>query len=204
MARRSQSNTLENNMNNTTKGMPGSNNNGSKEKTENKQTLNGLFEKALREAYSCEKQLIDVLAEMAKNAYSEELQDAFKEHKEQTQRHLERIEKIYDRLHIASDQEETNKVIETLFEIGKKVITEYEKSPLRDSSLIIVAQKVEHVEIALYGSLCELADVLGYHKVIDILERTLEEEKMTDERLTDIAREVNDEAFEMAEELQEY
>jgi len=201
MARKSQSSTLENNMNGNKN--VSENGNSGKTKTDSKQTLDGLFEKVLKDAYSCEKLLVDALSEMAKASYSEELQDAFKEHQEETQRHAERIEKVFDRLRIDRSQEESCKVVETLVEVSKKITDEYEKGPVRDSALIISAQKVEHFEIALYGSLCELADVLGHHKVLDILERTLEEEKMADEHLTDIAKEVNDEACELSGELQE-
>jgi ferritin-like metal-binding protein YciE len=69
---------------------------------------------------------------------------------------------------------------------------------VRDSALIIGAQKIEHYEIACYGSLCELAEVLGFHKVADVLDRTLEEEEDTDSLLTEIAEEVNDEALELS------
>jgi len=70
---------------------------------------------------------------------------------------------------------------------------------VRDSALIIGAQKIEHYEIAAYGSLCELADVLGEDRICDLLEKTLEEEKETDETLTAIAQDVNDEAYELSE-----
>jgi ferritin-like metal-binding protein YciE len=70
---------------------------------------------------------------------------------------------------------------------------------VRDSALIIGAQKIEHYEIAAYGSLCELADVLGEDKIHDLLGRTLDEEEDTDQILTEIAQNVNDEAFEMSE-----
>jgi ferritin-like metal-binding protein YciE len=199
MAKKSQSgNTLENNMKSTSE----TSNKMYKGETK-EQSLDQLFEKVLKDAHSCEKQLVEALDELSKEAYAEELQDAFKEHKEQTQRHVERIEKICDRLRIEDVDSETCKVVETMVEVTKDIINEYDKGPVRDSALIIAAQKVEHFEIALYGSLCELADVLGHHKVIDILERTLDEEKMTDNHLSDIARDVNDEAFEMSQELQE-
>jgi ferritin-like metal-binding protein YciE len=71
-------------------------------------------------------------------------------------------------------------------------------SPVRDSALIIAAQKVEHYEIATYGSLCELCDVLGYPKLSDLLGRTLDEEETTDNELSELAQDVNDEAHEMS------
>ena len=93
--------------------------------------------------------------------------------------------------------DETCEAMEGLIKENKEIISEFDRSPARDSALIIGAQKVEHYEIASYGSLCELADVLGMQKVCDILDRTLEEEEDTDRDLTDIARHVNDEAAEM-------
>jgi ferritin-like metal-binding protein YciE len=161
-------------------------------------TLKDLFETGLKYAYSGEKQLIEALPEMAKAADSEELQDAFTEHLQQTKRQAERLEKIFDRLQLDKTEEKCA-VMEALVNVGKKMIENIESGPVRDSALIIGAQKVEHHEIAAYGSLCELADALGYSKVMEILDRTLEEEENADQNLTFIARHVNDEACEMCE-----
>lgn len=166
-------------------------------------SLETLFEKELKSAYSCEKQLIDALGDMAKASDNEELQDAFKKHQEQTKRHAERIEKIYSRLQL-DKEEETCKIIANLIEAGKKAIDEYAENPtVRDSAIIIIAQKVEHFEIALYGSLYELADVLGYNQAAELLERTLKEEKQTDKTLSEIAYDVNDQAYAMSESMAE-
>jgi ferritin-like metal-binding protein YciE len=89
--------------------------------------------------------------------------------------------------------------MEGLIEEGKKTISEFERGPVRDSALIIGAQKIEHYEIAAYGSLCELADVLGENKIHDLLGRTLDEEEETDSNLSEIAQDVNDEAYELSE-----
>jgi ferritin-like metal-binding protein YciE len=96
---------------------------------------------------------------------------------------------------------ETCKAMEGLIEEGQKIIEEFEPGPVRDSALIIGAQKIEHYEIAAYGSLNELAEVLGYHKIADVLDRSLLEEEDTDALLTEIAQEVNDEALEMSNEF---
>ena len=162
-------------------------------------SLQDLLKKGLKAAYSMEKQLIEALPEMAKAADSEELQDAINEHLQQTKRQAERLEKIFSRLQIEKTEDKCAEM-EALIEGGKKVIQEIESGPVRDSALIIGAQKIEHHEIALYGSLCELADVLGYSKIADILDRTLEEEETTDENLTSLAQSINDEAYEAAEE----
>jgi ferritin-like metal-binding protein YciE len=166
-------------------------------------TLRQLLEEGLLDIYNAEKQLIEALPEMAQAAYHEELQDAFTIHLEQTKKHKERLEKIFTRLRMEKEEEETCKAMEGLIEEGQKIIEEFEPSPVRDAALIIGAQKIEHYEIAAYGSLNELAEVLGYHKVADVLDRTLEEEEDTDLLLTEIAQEVNDEAMEMSEEAEE-
>ena len=166
-------------------------------------TLEDLFEEGLLDIYNAETQLLEALPELAKAADSEDLEDAFNEHLEQTQRQVERLEKIFDRLDIDKSEAETCEAMKGLIEESNKIIDEFDRSPVRDSALIIGAQKVEHYEIASYGSLCELADVLGYEKIADILDRTLQEEEDTDKLLTSIAQDVNDEAYEVSESSEE-
>ncbi len=163
-------------------------------------TLNDLFENGLKHIYSGETQLVEALPKVAQAIYSEELQDAVKKHLEQTKRHVERLEKIFKRLGIEKSQTEKCKVTEMLIEDGNKIIEEYEEGHIRDSALIIAAQKIEHHEIAVYGSLVELADVLGEPQIMDLLDRTLQEEETTDKTLTRIAMDVNDDAYEINEE----
>ena len=175
-------------------------------KTSGKQvdkTLEDLFEEGLLDIYNAETQLIDALPEMAKAAESEDLEDAFNNHLEETRRQVERLEKIFDRLGIDKNQAETCKAMEGLVEENQKVIQEFDRSPVRDAALIIGAQKVEHYEIASYGSLVELADVLGYEKIGDMLDRTLQEEGDTDKLLSSIAQDVNDDACELSYESEE-
>lgn len=160
------------------------------------QTLQHLLETGLKEIYSAELQLVEALPEVSKACYSEDLQDAIAKHHRQTQRHVERLEKVFKRLHIAIDNDHSCPAMEGLIRECRKVLEEFEESPVRDSALIIAAQKIEHYEIACYGSLCELCDVLGYWNVCDVLGRTLDEEEKTDLELTEIAMHVNDEAFE--------
>lgn len=164
-------------------------------------TLSGIFEQELKDIYSAEKQLLEALPLMADAAYNEELMDAFETHLQQTERHVERLEKVFDRLNIEIGEESSSKSMEGLIEAGKTIIEQYEECSARDSALIIVAQKIEHYEIASYGSLCELADVLGYLKVAEILYRTLQEEEDTDKALTGIAQDINDDAFEQEEDV---
>lgn len=162
-------------------------------------TLKDLLEEGLKDVYSAEKQLVEALPEFAKACSSEDLEDAFTKHLQQTKRQAERIEKIFQRLGINKAEEKKCEAMEGLIKEGQKIIEEFDESPVRDSALIIGAQKIEHYEIAAYGSLCELADVLGLSKVAEILDRTLEEEENTDQELTQLAEEINDEAYELSE-----
>ncbi len=174
---------------------------GAKSKRTGKESLKKIFEELLQDTYNAEKQLLKALPELAKASYNEQLQDAFENHFEQTKRQAERLEKIFDRLHIEKGNEDCE-AMEGLIKEGKEIIDRHEKSIIRDVALIIAAQKVEHYEIAAYGSLLELSDVLGLNKIADIFERTLNEEKDADDLLSEIAQYVNDEAFEeTAEEL---
>jgi ferritin-like metal-binding protein YciE len=160
-----------------------------------KESLKKIFEELLQDTYSAEQQLIKALPELAKAAHNEDLQDAFESHLQQTKKQAERLEKVFGRLQIAKNGEKC-KAMEGLIEEGQKIIKEHEDGVTRDVALIIAAQKVEHYEIAAYGSLVELADVLGLDNIADVLERTLNEEKETDELLSKIAQDVNDEAYE--------
>ncbi len=161
-------------------------------------TLHTLLETGLKDIYSAEKQLVEALPEIAQAVDDEELEEAVNHHLEQTKKHVSRLEKIFERLGISKNDEEMCEAMAGLIREGKKTIAEFERSPVRDSALIISAQKIEHYEIAAYGSLCELADVLGEDKAHDLLGRTLEEEEETDELLTDIAKDVNDHAADLA------
>jgi ferritin-like metal-binding protein YciE len=118
---------------------------------------------------------------------------------EQTKKHVSRLEKVFERLGISKNEVEKCMNMESLIEGGKKIAQEIDRGPIRDSALIVGAQKIEHHEIAAYGSLCELADVLGEDRIGDLLGRTLEEEEDADKLLTDIAKDVNDEAYELTE-----
>ncbi|MES2566703.1 MAG: ferritin-like domain-containing protein [Bacteroidota bacterium] len=169
------------------------------EGAEKKQSLESIFKDGLKDIYSAETQLVDALPKMVKAAYSEELQDAFTKHLEETKRHVERLEKVFNRLEMEKSEVETCKAMEGLIKEADKLIEEYEEGPVKDSALIIAAQKVEHYEIASYGSLCELADVLRYPQIKNILGRTLDEEEITDQDLTDLAQSVNDEAYEISQ-----
>lgn len=167
----------------------------SKSQKSGKESLKKIFEELLQDTYSAEQQLVKALPELAKAAHNEELQEAFENHLKQTQKQAERLEKIFSRLGIDKGNEKCE-AMEGLIKEGQQIIKEHKDSVTRDAALIVAAQKVEHYEIAAYGSLMELADVLGLDNIADVLERTLNEEKETDELLSGIAQDVNDEALE--------
>jgi ferritin-like metal-binding protein YciE len=160
------------------------------------QTLHTLLEKGMRDIYSAEKQLVEALPEVVQAVDNEELEEAINTHLEQTRKHVQRLEKAFERMGLPVESNEKCVAMEGLIEETRKIIREFQRSPVRDAALIIGAQKIEHYEIAVYGSLCELADVLEDERLGDLLGRTLEEEEETDELLSEIARDVNDEAAE--------
>jgi ferritin-like metal-binding protein YciE len=174
-----------------------------KEGQKKNQTLEDLLKEEIKDMYSAETQLVEALPKIAEACYNEDLQDAVTEHLQQTKRQVQRLEKAFNRLGIDKSEVETCKAMEGLIEEGDKVIEEFEEGPVRDSALIIGSQKIEHYEIASYGSICELCDVLGYHQIGDLLGRSLDEEERTDDDLTEIAMQVNDEAYMSSEHEEE-
>ena len=170
-----------------------------KAKGEKQKTLKDLLKHGLKCAYTGETQLSEALPKIKEAVYSEELQDTLQKHLQETKRHIERLEKIFNRLNIDKTTIGKCKIMEALVENATKILDKYEEGSVRDSALIIAVQKIAHHEIASYGSLCELADVLGQPQVLDLLDRSLEEEERTDKILTDIAYDVNDDAYEMSQ-----
>lgn len=166
-----------------------------------KPALLELFKDQIKDIYWAEKHLTKALPKMKKAATSPELQEAFETHLEQTQEHVARIEQVFELLE-AKAQAKKCDAMEGLVQESESIIEETEKgTATRDVGLIIAAQKVEHYEIAAYGSLAQLARTLGLEEIAEILGETLEEEKETDELLTGIAE--NDINYEAAEEEEE-
>lgn len=151
------------------------------------QTIEDIFIHLLSDTYSAEKQLTRALAKLSRASACEELQTAFSAHLEETQGHIERIDKLLEQ----NDQIRLKRMkcvaMEGLIEEANEVIEATEKNEIRDAALIAAAQKVEHYEIAAYGTLCTLAEQLGYKAALKLLAETLEEEKDADMKLTDIA-----------------
>ena len=131
--------------------------------------------------------LLAAFSVQARASACEELQTAFSAHLEETQGHIERIDKLLEQ----NDQIRLKRMkcvaMEGLIEEANEVIEATEKNEIRDAALIAAAQKVEHYEIAAYGTLCTLAEQLGYKAAVKLLAETLEEEKDADMKLTDIA-----------------
>ncbi len=149
--------------------------------------LQNFFLTCLQELYWSETHLVNVLDTMSKSATTTELQEAFIQHKEETEMHKKRLEQVFELLGIPA-QGELCMGLQGLFDEGWQVIDESEAGTAqRDVALIIAAQKVEHYEIAAYGSLITLAKTMGQKKIADILVPTLQEEKETDVILTAIA-----------------
>lgn len=156
--------------------------------------LQELLVEELRDIYHAEGQLLKALPKMAKAAQSERLKEAFERHLEETEQHVERLERAFESLGEPVKGKKCQ-AMEGLIAEGKEVMDEHSESPMLDAALICAAQKVEHYEIASYGTICTWADLLGLDEVSDLLKETLDEEKTTDETLTEIAEsEINAEA----------
>ena len=163
-------------------------------------SLDDLFIHELKDLLSAEKQLVKALPKMAKGAASEALRESFEDHLEQTKGHVERLEAIFENLGKAARAEHC-KGMEGLIEEGSKLLEEEGEGMVKDAALIGAAQRVEHYEIAAYGTARALAELLGNKQAVKLLQQTLDEEKETDEKLTELAMsEVNVEAAQAAEE----
>ncbi|WP_036137820.1 YciE/YciF ferroxidase family protein [Luteibacter sp. 9135] len=149
-------------------------------------TIEDLFIHELSDIYSAEKQLTKALPRLARAASNPDLKAAFESHLEETHGQVERIDQIVELLDIKLKRIKCA-AMEGLVEEGKEVIDEVEEGPLRDAALIGGAQKVEHYEIASYGTISAIAKQLGYADAIPLLQATLKEEKAADEKLTLLA-----------------
>jgi ferritin-like metal-binding protein YciE len=149
-------------------------------------SLENLFIHELKDLLSAEKQLVKALPKMAKGANNAKLQAGFKEHLEQTKGHVARLEKIFELLGKAPRAEHC-KAMEGLITEGSDLVEEEGSPMVKDAGLIGAAQRVEHYEIAAYGTTRTLAELLGHDEAVKLLQQTLDEEKATDEKLTKLA-----------------
>ncbi len=158
-----------------------------------KDSLQELYVDELKDLLSAETQITKALPKMAKAASSDELRQGFEEHLEQTKGQIERLQQIFQML----GEKGTGKKclgMEGLLKEGAEVMGEDYDDSVMDAALISAAQRVEHYEIAGYGSVIAYADLLGESEQASLLRETLEEEKETDEKLTELSKEINVEA----------
>jgi ferritin-like metal-binding protein YciE len=156
----------------------------------NKNSLRGLYVDELRDIYNAEKQLTKALPKMAKAVTDEELRDGLTEHLEQTRGHVERLEQILKALGERANGKKCAGM-EGLIQEGSEIMQGDFAADVLDAALIAAAQRVEHYEIAAYGSLCAFAKLLGESQHLSLLRQTLDEEKAADEKLTELSQDVN-------------
>lgn len=148
--------------------------------------LHELFVDELKDILGAEKQLLKGLKKMAGKASSETLKAAFEEHYTQTEGQIERLKQVFESVGLTARGKKC-KAMEGLLEEADELIEEFEEGPVLDAALISAAQKVEHYEIASYGCLTTYAKLMEHTEAKELLGATLEEEKETDLKLTDIA-----------------
>jgi ferritin-like metal-binding protein YciE len=161
--------------------------------------LKHLYVEELKDLYSAENQLIKALPKMAKASTSEELRAGFEKHLGQTKEHVARIEQIFKGLG-ENPKGKNCKGMEGLIEEGSETIEEGLEPEELDAGLISAAQRVEHYEIAAYGCVSTYAKLLRQNDAVSLLRQTLEEEKATDKKLTELANSINLEAAKPEEE----
>ena len=155
-------------------------------KTASKKGLNDLFHDTLKDIYFAEKKILATLPKMAKAAQSQDLKAAFEKHRGQTEQHVARLEEVFGVI----DKKPVGKTCAAIMGIteeGAEIIDEYKGSPSLDAGLLAAAQAVEHYEISRYGTLRTWAAELGLTDAVNLLDRTLSEEKETDAALSELA-----------------
>jgi len=157
--------------------------------------LKELYVEELKDLYSAENQLVKAIPKMAKAATSEDLRAGFEEHLEQTKEHVARLERIFKALG-ESPKGKTCKGMQGLISEGSEMIEKDPEPEMLDAGLISAAQRVEHYEMAGYGCVATYAELLGENEAAQLLRTTLEEERETDEKLTELSKEINVEAAE--------
>ncbi len=160
--------------------------NAQKNDSKTSQGLRDLFEDELKDIYWAEKALTKAIPKMIKNATSQELVDALTDHLEVTKEQVQRVEQAFEILGKAARAKKCE-AMAGLVKEAEEIMEDTEEGVVRDAGIISAAQKVEHYEIASYGTLCAFAKTLGEDEVASLLQKTLDEEKEADETLTGIA-----------------
>jgi ferritin-like metal-binding protein YciE len=159
------------------------------------ESMEDLFLEQVEDLYDAEKRLVKALPKMAEASTSQSLRQAFESHLLETEGHVSRLETIFRTLG-QDPKTHTCDAMKGLISEGDDVVSDIDQSPLRDAGLIAAANRVEHYEIAAYGSARTFADMLGLSEAASLLEQTLQEEKMADQKLTKLAESmINDEAL---------
>ena len=151
--------------------------------------LNDLFLHQLKDIYYTEKKIVKTLPDLADKATDSNLKNGFQTHLTETKDQISKLERAFDILGEKAEGEKCD-AIEGILKEGDHLVKDCEEGATRDSALIAAAQKVEHYEIATYGALCHMANLLGQTEVADILHSILEQEKSTDEKLTSMSTSV--------------
>jgi ferritin-like metal-binding protein YciE len=149
-------------------------------------SLDELFQCELRDLYDAEYRLTDALPKLAEKASSSELKRAFQNHLRETEKHIERLESIFERIGVQAEREKCDAMVGIIKE-GDHVLSATGDGHVIDAALIAAAQRAEHYEIAGYGTARSYARQLGNAYAAELLEQTLDEEKAADEKLTSIA-----------------
>ena len=164
------------------------------------ETFKELFEETLKDIYYAEKAILKALPKMAKKASSRKLQQAFTKHQKETERQVERLEEVFKLIGKRASGKDCP-AIDGIIEEGEEVMKEAEDDTVRDAAMLAAAQSVEHYEISRYGTLVAWAEKMEMSDAAELLQATLEEEKATDETLTELAEsEINVEAEQTNEE----
>lgn len=149
-------------------------------------SLNDLFLETLKDMYHAEKQILKALPKMAKAAESDQLRQAFEQHRAETEGQVERLEQVFEMLGKAA-RGKPCEAIQGMVEESQEVMEDFKGSDALDAGLLAAAQAVEHYEISRYGTMVAMANQLGLKDAAKLLEQTLEEEKKTDQLLNQIA-----------------
>jgi ferritin-like metal-binding protein YciE len=160
-----------------------------KNRSQNEEGLRQLLEDQLKDIYWAEKAITKSMPEMVEKVSSQELVDELSEHMEETIQQVSRLENVFEILGLKAEAEKCEGM-EGLIDEAEDIIDDLEEGPVRDAGIIAAAQKIEHYEIASYGTVKSFANLLGEFEAASLLEETLEEEKEADQRLTDLAESI--------------
>ena len=167
------------------------------------ETFKELFEETLKDIYYAEKAILKALPKMAKKASSKKLQTAFTRHHKETEKQVDRLDQVFELLGKRASGKKCP-AIDGIIEEAEEVIKEAEDDTIRDAAMLAAAQSVEHYEISRYGTLVAWAEKMEMSDAAELLTATLEEEKLTDQKLTELAEsEINVEAEQAGEEEEE-